>query len=148
MITSLARILRRKSNVHSLLPDLTNAIVAIVAADWLRYDLSDDQGRIWSRKIKPGQEAERPEIGTVPRLGSKETEVVKSIEGGFEACLILGMGNDVSGRLILRRKAAPFDSDLEKLRAIADVLSLGLRSRPFEPPPKPRSPFDEGGPLV
>ena len=36
---------------------------------------------------------------------------------------------------------------MARLRAVADVLSLGLRARPFEPPPKPRGPFEEG-PLV
>jgi hypothetical protein len=86
-------------------------------------------------------------LGAVPRLGSREAEYAREIEGGFEACLLLGIG-DPNGRLILRRRLPPFsDEDLRKLRPIADVLSLGLRARPFEPPPKPRSPFEEG-PLV
>jgi hypothetical protein len=32
---------------------------------------------------------------------------------------------------------------MKRLRAVADILSLGLRARPFEPPPKPRGPFDD-----
>jgi hypothetical protein len=32
---------------------------------------------------------------------------------------------------------------MKRLRAVADLLSLGLRARPFEPPAKLRGPFDE-----
>ncbi len=147
MIGGLARILRRKQVIATLLPDLTTEIVGLVPADWLRYDLQD-QGRLWSRSIQPGAEPERPELGAVQRLGSKEKDYTKPIEGGHEACVLLGIG-EPSGRLILRRRSGPFDeAEMEKLRAISDVLSLGLRARPFEPPPRPRSPFEEGGPLV
>jgi hypothetical protein len=147
MVEQIAALLRRKKAVQSLLIDLTAEIVRIVPAEWLRYDL-EDQGKLWSRSIKPGSEPQRPGLGEVPRLGSKEVEYSKEIEGGFEACILLGIG-EPSGRLILRRKSVPFgEEDLRKLRPIADVLSLGLRARPFEPPPKPRGPFDEGGPLV
>jgi hypothetical protein len=148
MIENVARVLRQKKAVQTLLADLTAEVVKVVPADWLRYDL-EDQGKLWSRSIKPGSEPERPGLGAVPRLGSKETEYARPIEGGFEACVLLGIG-EPTGRLILRRKSAAFgDEDLKKLRALADVLSLGLRARPFEPPPKPRGPFDEGGgPMV
>ncbi|MFN3486496.1 MAG: hypothetical protein ACK44W_13590 [Planctomycetota bacterium] len=146
MIEALARILRQKRAVLSLLPELTAEIVKIVPADWLRYDL-EDQGKLWSRAVRPGREPERPGLGAVPRLSSRETEYAKPIEGGFEACVLLGIG-EPSGRLVLRRASGPFgDDDMARLRQIADVLSLGLRARPFEPPPKPRSPFEEG-PLV
>jgi hypothetical protein len=146
MIEPLARILRQKRAVLSLLPDLTAEIVKIVPADWLRYDL-EDQGKLWSRAVRPGREPERPGLGAVPRMGSRESEYAKPIEGGFEACVLLGLG-EPSGRLILRRASGPFgEAEMARLRAVADVLSLGLRARPFEPPPKPRGPFEEG-PLV
>ncbi len=148
MLEAIARVLRQKRAVSSLLQDLAAEIFRVVPADWLRCDL-EDHGKLWSRSIKPGQEAVRPGLGEVPRLRSGESEYAHPIEGGHEACLLLGIG-EASGRLILRRKASPFaDEEMRKLRSIADVLSLGLRARPFEPPPRPRGPFDdEGGPMV
>jgi len=147
MIESLARLLRQKRAVATLMPDLAAEIFRIVPADWLRLDL-EDQGKLWSRSAKPGQEPARPALGEVPRLRSGETEYARPIEGGHEACLLLGIG-DPTGRLLLRRRSPPFGpEEMEKLRHVADVLSLGLRARPFEPPPRPRGPFDEGGPLV
>ena len=143
MLERIAAVLRQKKAVQTLIPDLTTELVRLVPADWLRYDL-EDQGKLWSRRVKPGNEPERPGLGEVPRIASRESEYAKEIEGGFEACVLLGIG-DTSGRLLLRRRAPAFaEDDMKKLRAIADVLSLGLRARPFEPPPKPRSPFDEG----
>jgi hypothetical protein len=142
MIERLAAVLRQKKAVQTLLPDLTTELLKIVTADWLRYDL-EDQGKIWCRSIKPGSEPQRPGLGEVPRIGSREAEYAKEIEGGFEACLLLGIG-ETTGRLILRRKGGPFnDEEMKKLRQVADVLSLGLRARPFEPPPRPRGPFDD-----
>ncbi len=142
MLERIAAVLRQKKAVQTLLSDLTSELVRIVPADWLRYDL-EDQGKLWSRSIKPGSEPQRPGLGEVPRIGSRESEYAKEIEGGFEACLLLGIG-DVTGRLLLRRRGSAFtEEDLKKLRGIADVLSLGLRARPFEPPPRPRGPFDE-----
>ena len=142
MLERVAAVLRQKKAVQTLLPDLTTELVKIVAADWIRYDL-EDQGKLWSRSIKPGAEPQRPGLGEVPRIRSTETEYAKEIEGGFEACLLLGIG-ETSGRLLLRRKASAFAEDeMKKLRSIADVLSIGLRARPFEPPARPRGPFDE-----
>ena len=142
MLERVAAVLRQKKAVQTLVPDLTTELVKIVGADWIRYDL-EDQGRLWSRSIKPGAEPQRPELGEVPRIKSNETEYAKEIEGGFEACLLLGIG-ETSGRLLLRRRSPAFsEDDLKKLRAVADILSLGLRARPFEPPPRPRGPFDE-----
>jgi hypothetical protein len=142
MLERIAAVLRQKKAVQTLVPDLTSELVKIVPVDWIRYDL-EDQGKLWSRSIKPGAEAQRPGLGEVPRIGSREAEYAKEIEGGFEACLLLGIG-DTSGRLLLRRRSPAFsEDDMKRLRAIADVLSLGLRARPFEPPPKPRGPFDE-----
>jgi len=146
MIERIAAVLRQKKTIQTLLPDLTAEVVRVVPADWLRYDL-EDQGKLWSRSIKPGSDPVRPGLGEVPRIGSRETEYSKEIEGGFEACFLLGIG-EPQGRLLLRRKSAAFtDEETRKLRTIADVLSLGLRSRPFEPPPKPRGPFEDG-PMV
>ena len=146
MIEALANMLRQRRAVSSLLKDVTTEIVRNVPADWLRFDL-EDQGRLWSRSIKPGSDPVRPGLGEVPRMSSKDSDYVKEIEGGFEACVLLGIG-EPTGRLILRRKSGAFsDDDLKKLRPVADVLSLGLRARPFDPPPKPRNPFEEG-PLV
>ena len=143
MLERIAVVLRQKKAVQTLVPDLTTELVKIVPADWVRYDL-EDQGKLWSRSIKPGGEPQRPGLGEVPRIKSSETEHAKEIEGGFEACLLLGIG-ETSGRLLLRRRSPAFgEDDMKKLRSIADVLSLGLRARPFEPPPKPRGPFDDG----
>ena len=142
MLERVASVLRQKKAVQTLVPDLTTELVKLVPADWIRYDL-EDQGKLWSRSIKPGAEPQRPGLGEVPRIHSRETEYAKDIEGGFEACLLLGIG-ETSGRLLLRRKSSAFTEDeMKKLRAIADVLSLGLRARPFEPPARPRGPFDE-----
>jgi len=145
MLERVAAVLRQKKAVQTLVPDLTTEIVRIVPADWIRYDL-EDQGKLWSRSIKPGAEPQRPGLGEVPRIKSTETEYSKDIEGGFEACLLLGIG-ETSGRLLLRRRSPAFgEDDLKKLRGVADVLSLGLRARPFEPPPRPRSPFEDESP--
>lgn len=142
MIERIAAVLRQKKAVQTLVPDLTAELVRIVSADWVRYDL-EDQGKLWSRSIKPGSEPQRPGLGEVPRIGSRDSEYAKEIDGGFEACLLLGLG-DTTGRLLLRRRSPAFSEDeMKKLRAVADVLSLGLRARPFEPPPKPRGPFDD-----
>jgi hypothetical protein len=142
MLERIATVLRQKKAVQTLIPDLTTELVRVVPADWLRYDL-EDQGKLWSRSVKPGSEPQRPGLGEVPRIGSRESEYSKEIEGGFEACLLLGIG-ETSGRLLLRRRSSAFGEDeMKKLRSIADVLSIGLRARPFEPPPKPRGPFDD-----
>jgi len=146
MLERIAAVLRQKKTIQTFLADLTAEVVRVVPADWLRYDL-EDQGKLWSRSIRPGSDPVRPGLGEVPRIGSRESGYSKEIEGGFEACLLLGIG-EPSGRLLLRRKSAAFsDDDLRKLHTVADVLSLGLRARPFEPPPKPRGPFEDG-PLI
>lgn len=147
MLEAIVRLLRQKRVISTLLPDLTAEIVRLVPADWLRFDL-DDQGRLWSRVVKPGAEPVRPGLGEVPRIGSREAEHAGEIDGGHEACLPLGIG-EPAGRLILRRKSPAFgEEEMRKLRAVADALSIGLRARPFEPPPRPRGPFDDESPLV
>jgi hypothetical protein len=146
MLERIAAVLRQKKTIQTLLSDLTAEVVRVVPADWLRYDI-EDQGKLWSRSIKPGSDPVRPGLGEVARIGSRESEYAKEIEGGFEACLLLGIG-EPAGRLLLRRKSPAFsDDDLKRLRTVADVLSLGLRARPLEPPPKPRGPFEDG-PLI
>ena len=143
MLERMAVVLRQKKAVQTLLPDLTVVLLKIVPAEWIRYDL-EDQGRLWCRSIRPGTEPQRPGLGEVPRITSRESEVAKEIEGGFEACLLLGIG-ETTGRLVLRRKNAAFSEDeMKKLRAVADLLTLGLRSRPFDPPARPRGPFEDG----
>ena len=143
MLERLAALLRLKKAVQTLMPDVAAEVVKIVPADWLRLDL-EDQGKLWSRSIRPGSEPQRPGLGEVPRMRTSDSEYAKEIEGGFEACLLLGIG-EASGRLLLRRKSSPFSGEeMKKLRSVADLLSLGLRARPFDPPPKPRGPFDEG----
>lgn len=142
MLERLAAVLRQKKAVQTLLPDLTVELLKLVAADWVRYDL-EDQGRLWCRSLKPGSEPQRPGLGEVPRITSRETEYAKEIEGGFEACVLLGIG-ETTGRLILRRKGGAFtEEELKKLRSVGDLLSLGLRSRPFDSPARPRSPFED-----
>ena len=146
MLERIAVVLRQKKAVQTLVSDLTTELFKIVPADWVRYDL-EDQGRLWSRSIKPGAEPQRPALGEVPRIGSRDVEYAKEIEGGFEACLLLGIG-ETSGRLLLRRKSSAFtEDDMKKLRSVADILTLGLRARPFEPPARPRGPFEDG-PMV
>ena len=76
MIERIAAVLRQKKAVQTLVPDLTTEIVKIVGADWIRYDL-EDQGKLWSRSIKPGAEAQRPGLGEVSRIRSNETEYAK-----------------------------------------------------------------------
>jgi hypothetical protein len=143
MLERMAVVLRQKKAVQTLLPDLTVELLKIVPAEWIRYDL-EDQGRLWCRAIRPGTEPQRPGLGEVPRITSRESEYAKEIEGGFEACLLLGIG-ETTGRLVLRRKSAAFSEDeMKKLRAVADLLTLGLRSRPFDPPARPRGPFEDG----
>lgn len=145
MLERLAALLRQKKAVQTLVSDLAAEIVRIVPADWLRLDL-EEQGKIWSRSIKPGAEPQRPALGEVPRMKSNESEYARPIEGGFEACLLLGLG-EASGRLLLRRKSEAFSPDeLQRLRPVADILSIGLRARPFEPPARVRGPFDESEP--
>ena len=100
MVERLAALLRQKKAVQTLFGDVAAEIVRIVPADWLRIDL-EDQGKLWSRSIKPGSEPQRPGLGEVPRMTSREAEYAKEIEGGFEACLLLGIG-EPSGRLLLR----------------------------------------------
>ncbi len=146
MIERLAAILRQKRAVFTLLPEILTEVQRLVPLDGFRVDI-EDQGRLWSRVVKPGVDPERPGLGAVPRLGSQEVEEQRQTEHGFEAVLILGIGAP-AGRFLARRKASAFGPDeLKTLRAIADLLTLGLRARPLDPPARLRNPFEDG-PLV
>ena len=146
MIEKMAGILRKKKVIETLLPEIASEIANAVPCDWMRFDIGDEKNRLWSRTIKPGAKPERPGFGDISRVGSRDQNYNKEIEGGFEACLMLGIG-EPNGKFIVRRKEKPFDEEMPILQAIADLLTLGFRARPFEPPPKPRSPFEEG-PLI
>ncbi|HTF58172.1 MAG TPA: hypothetical protein VK661_13155 [Planctomycetota bacterium] len=149
-LLEMAAALRRKAPVHYLLAEVTKALLAAVPADGARYDLSDETGRLWSRVVRPGQEPERPGLGSVTPLRSKETFQRTEEDGLYGVSLPLGIGEPASGRLVLKRRSAAFsDEEVEVLRSAADLISLGFRARPFDPPPKPRGPFDDdAGPLV
>jgi len=149
-LLEMAAVLRRRTAVQNLLPEVTKSLLSAVPADGVRYDLSDDSGKLWSRVVRPGQEPERPGLGAVTPIRSKEALSRTAEDGLHGVSMPLGLGEPPSGRLVLKRRSAPFtDEEVEVLRSAADLLSLALRARPFDPPPKPRSPFDdEGGPLI
>lgn len=145
----IAAILRRRTAVANLLRELADAIFACVACDGMRFDLTDERSGLWSRIAKPGQEPERPSLGAVARLKTRETCEETCEEGVHQVVVPLGIGDPATGRWTLRRRSGAFtNAELDAIRAIADVLSLGLRARSFDPPPKPRGPFDEGQELV
>ena len=148
-LLKMASIMRRRAPIHNLLGDVTKALFAAVPADGARFDLGDEGGKLWSRIVRPGQEPERPGLGSITPIRSKESFQKTEEDGLFGVSLPLGIGEPASGRLVLKRRSAAFsDEEVEVLRAAADLISLGFRARPFDPPPKPRSPFDEDGPLV
>lgn len=145
----IASILRRRAPVASLLREVADEIFAQIPCDGMRFDLTDERGGLWSRIVKRGQEPERPSLGSVARLKTREAFEVSEEGGTHEVVVPLGLGDPATGRWTLRRRGAPFDeSEIDAIKAVADVLSLGLRARPFDPPPRPRGPFEEGGPLV
>jgi hypothetical protein len=142
-ILEIVRILRRNQPIINLLGKLTEGISKIVPCESVRYDLTDAQGRLWSRVVRVGGDPERPEFGDLARLRTYEQREIRQIEQGYEIKLPLGFGELVSGRLIVQRKGPRFtEEEIKLLESCADIFTLGLRARPFEPPPKPRSPFD------
>jgi hypothetical protein len=148
-LLDMAAAMRRRAPIHYLLVDVTKSLLAAVPADGARYDLSDETGKLWARIVRPGQEPERPGLGSITPIRSKESFQRTEEDGLFGVSLPLGIGEPPSGRLVLKRRSGAFsDEEVEVLRAAADLISIGLRARPFDPPPKPRSPFDEDGPLV
>ncbi len=148
-LLEMAAAMRRRAPIHYLLVDVTKSLLAAVPADGARYDLSDESGKLWTRIVRPGQEPERPGLGSITPIRSKESFQRTEEDGLFGVSLPLGIGEPPSGRLVLKRRSGAFsDEEVEVLRAAADLISIGLRARPFDPPPKPRSPFDDDGPLV
>jgi hypothetical protein len=148
-LLDMAAAMRRRAPIHYLLVDVTKSLLAAVPADGARYDLSDESGKLWTRIVRPGQEPERPGLGSITPIRSKESFQRTEEDGLFGVSLPLGIGEPPSGRLVLKRRSGAFsDEEVEVLRAAADLISIGLRARPFDPPPKPRSPFDDDGPLV
>lgn len=148
-LVRMAAVMRRRGPVLSLLPELTRELLAAVNAESVRYDLSDEHGKLWSRVVRPGQEPERPGLGAVSPLRSKEALVRVEEEGVHAIVLPLGLGDSPAGRLVLKRRSGAFTDEEERiLQSAADLCSIGLRARPLDPPPKPRNPFEDGGPLV
>ncbi len=142
-------LLRRRLYISPILRELADEIFAQVPCDGFRLDLTDERGGMWSRIIRRGEEPQRPELGSVARLKTKEVFEVTESEGVHQVVIPLGLGDQTSGRWTLRRRSAPFsDADLDALKAIADLLSLALRHRPFDPPGKTMRFGEEEGPLV
>jgi len=148
-LLEMAAAMRRRAPIHYLLIDIAKSLFAAVPADGARFDLGDEGGKLWSRVVRPGQEPERPGLGSITPIRSKESFQRTEEDGLFGVSLPLGIGEPPSGRFVLKRRSGAFsDEEVEVLRAVADLISIGLRARPFDPPPKPRSPFDDDGPLV
>jgi len=148
-LLEMAAVMRRRAPIYYLLVDVTKSLLAAVPADGARFDLGDEGGKLWSRIMRPGQEPERPGLGSITPIRSKESFQRTEEDGLYGVSLPLGIGEPPSGRLVLKRRSGAFsDEEVEVLRAAADLISIGLRARPFDPPPKPRSPFDDEGPLV
>jgi hypothetical protein len=115
----------------------------------MRFDLSDERGGLWSRIVKRGLDPERPSLGSVARLKTREVFEVTEEDGVHQVVIPLGLGEPATGRWTLRRRSGPFsESDLETIKAVADLLSLGLRARPFDPPAKAIRFGEPEGPLV
>ncbi len=146
----IAAVLRRKTAVSNLLREIGDVLLSAVPADYLRLDLGDDQGKLWSRVCRYGQDPERPGLGAVNGIRSTEALARSEEEGVHGISIPLGLGDVPTGRLVLKRRSGAFTKDDEEALVTASHLfSIGLRSRPFEPPPKPRNPFEDGaGPLV
>src|SRR5262245_9893976 len=97
-LRKLASILRRKTHVGNLIKDLADEIFERIRCDGMRVDLSDDRGGLWSRIVKRGQDPERPALGAVARLKTKETFEVTEEEGVHQVVVPLGLGDPATGR--------------------------------------------------
>ena len=135
----LARVLRRPGPLQRLLREVTDQVAKLVALDGIRYDITDQKGSVWSRVCRLGEEPDRPGLGTVLRIKTRE-ELVRD---GDEVSLPLGFGDRAYGRIVVKRKGGFSDEDVEALQRCADLFTLALRARPFDAKPKPRGPFDE-----
>lgn len=144
LYVELARILRRAGPLHVLLREVTEHLMRIVKLDAVRYDLTDEKGGIWSRVCRPGEEPDRPGLGTILRLKTRE-ELTRE---GDTVSIPLGFGERASGRIVVKRAGGFPDTDVSVLERCADLFTLALRSRPFDAKPKPRGPFEETEELV
>ena len=143
-LREIAALLRRKGAIEPLLRELGRLVTMEVPVDAMRFDLTDEQGALWSRIVKPGEDPVGPALGSVERLRAREAFEVTEKEGVHQAMVPLGLGEPATGRWILKRKSAPFtEAELDAIRAMSDVISLGLRARPFDAPPKLRSKFTQ-----
>lgn len=140
----LARLLRRPGPLQNLLREVTEKFCCIVVFDTVRYDIADEKGQMWSRLCKPGVDPDRPSLGTILRLKTRE-ELVRE---GDTVQVPLGFGDRPSGKIVVSRKGGFSDADVEALQRCADLFTLALRARPLEAKPKPRGPFEELGELV
>ena len=141
---SLARLLCRPGPLQKLVREVTEQLVKVVPVDVIRYDLSDAKGAMWSRVCSPGEEPDRPGLGIILRL--KTREVFE--RDGDEVRIPLGFGDRATGRIVARKKGGFSDKEVEALKHCADLFTLAFRARPFEAKPKPRSPFDDMPELV
>src|SRR6267142_896520 len=100
-LLDMAAAMRRRAPIHYLLVDVTKALLAAVPADGARYDLSDETGKLWTRIVRAGQEPERPGLGSITPIRSKESFQRTEEDGLFGVSLPLGIGEPPSGRLVL-----------------------------------------------
>lgn len=135
----LARILRRPGPLQHLLREVTEQLRKIVPVESVRYDLTDEKGGIWSRICRPGEDPDRPGLGTVLRLKTRE-ELVRE---GDLVHVPLGFGERACGRVVAKKAGGFTDAEVAALERCCDLFTLALRARPFEARPKPRGPFDE-----
>lgn len=135
----LTRLLRRPGPLHALLREVTEKLAHLVVFDSIRYDIADERDAMWSRICRLNADPERPPLGTLLGLKSKETLVRE----GDELSIPLGFGERPSGKLLLRRKGGFTDADVDVLRHCADLFTLALRHRPLDAKPRPRGPFEE-----
>lgn len=136
----LTTLLRRPGPLSTLLRDVAGALTEVVPLEAIRFDIADAKGdNLWSRVCRPDADPERPGLGVMLRLKSREEKLVEE----DRVSLPLGFGNHATGRIVVKREGGFSEEDIEALERCADLFTLALRARPLEPKPKPRNPFDE-----
>ena len=135
----LVRLLGRPGPLETVLRPVTDQVARMVPLEGTRYDIGDDRGGMWSRVCRPGQEPERPGLGTSLRLKSRE----EFLREGDQLSFPLNVGGRTFGRWVVKRSGGFTDDDVETLRYCADLFALGLRSRPTDAPKRAIHPFDE-----
>lgn len=148
-LRKLAAALRRRQPLGNLIGDVARLLFELLPCDGMRFDLADERGGMWTRIVRQGEEPQRPSLGTVARLKTRETFEVTEEDGVHQVVSPLGLGDQPAGRWTLRRRSGAFSaSEIEDIRHLSDVLSVALRARPFEPPAKVQRFGDEPGELV